>query len=174
MLERDLSMTDHASKSAPFDLAKLQELVAMMDKHGLSEIDLRSGDERWRLRRGPTEVMQMVPSAPYPGVMQMPQMPAAAPAAPAAPAAEPAAKKPDGVPIKSPTVGTFYSAAAPGDEAFVKVGSKITNETVVCIIEAMKVFNQIPAEVNGTITEVLAKNGDPVEFGQPLFLVRLG
>jgi acetyl-CoA carboxylase biotin carboxyl carrier protein len=76
--------------------------------------------------------------------------------------------------IKSPTVGTFYESPSPGEPAFVKIGSVVKAESVVCIIEAMKVFNQIPAEVNGTITAVLAKNGDAVEFGQPLFHVRLG
>ena len=76
--------------------------------------------------------------------------------------------------ITSPTVGTFYSSPTPDDPPFVKIGSKVSSDTIVCIVEAMKVFNQIPAEVSGTITEVLVKNGDPVEFGQPLFRVRPG
>lgn len=80
----------------------------------------------------------------------------------------------DAVFIKSPTVGTYYEAPSPGDPPFVTVGSKISQDSVVCIIEAMKVFNQITADVNGTITEILVKNGDAVEFGQPLFRVRLG
>ena len=78
------------------------------------------------------------------------------------------------VAIKSPTVGTFYEAPSPGDPPFVTVGSKVGQDTVVCIIEAMKVFNQITADVNGIVTELLVKNGDAVEFGQPLFRVRLG
>ena len=165
--------TEATAGGEPFDLDKLRELVAMMDQHGLSEIDLRRGDQRWRLRRGPSDVMQMVPAGYAHAPMQ--SAPPAAVAASSAPAAaEPAKPVADGVPIKSPTVGTFYVAAAPGDEPFVSVGSRVTSETVVCVIEAMKVFNQIAAEVNGTITEVLAKNGDPVEFGQPLFRVRLG
>jgi len=105
-----------------------------------------------------------------PGVS--PQATAPAPvASPAAPAAPAAAELPA---IKSPTVGTFYSSAAPGEAPFVQVGSKVTTDTVICIIEAMKVFNQITSDVTGTIAEVLVKNGDPVEYGQPLFRVRLG
>ncbi len=155
----------------PFDMAKLRELISLMEQHGLTEIDLRQGDQRWQMRRGPTEVMQMVSPPAYSGV-SLP-LPGPIPASPA-PTAPASAKADDGVPIKSPTVGTFYAATGPGDEPFVKVGSRVNPETVVCIIEAMKVFNQIPAEVNGTITEVLAKNGDAIEYGQPLFRVRLG
>lgn len=76
--------------------------------------------------------------------------------------------------IKSPTVGTFYTSPTPDDPPFVSVGSKVTADTVVCIVEAMKVMNQIPAEVNGTITEVLVKDGEAIEFGQPLFRVAQG
>jgi acetyl-CoA carboxylase biotin carboxyl carrier protein len=166
----------------PFNLDKLKELIEVMEKNGLTEIDLRSGTERWQLRRGPREVTQVVPAAPFAGMPMapMPMHPTApvpiaqAPAAPAAASASPEAPVDDGVPIKSPTVGTFYVAAAPGDPPFVSVGSKVKEDTVVCIIEAMKVFNQIPAEVHGTITAVLVKNGEPVEFGQPLFKVKLG
>ena len=100
-----------------------------------------------------------------------PQPAAAAPAAPAAPATP---AKEEGTFIKSPTVGTYYGSPSPGEEPFVKVGSKVSAATTVCIIEAMKVFNQIPAELDGTVTEILAKNGDTVEFGQPLFRVKLG
>lgn len=164
----------------PFNLEKLKELIEVMEKNGITEVDLRSGTERWRLRRGPQEVTQVVPAAPFPAMHMPPSMPvahAAAPVsqpAPAASAAPAAAPVDDGVSIKSPTVGTFYAAASPGDPPFVTVGSKVKEDTVVCIIEAMKVFNQIPAEVHGTITAVLVKNGEPVEFGQPLFKVKLG
>lgn len=162
---------DSTVSGEAFDLEKLRELILLMEQHGLSEIDLRGADRRWKLRRGPSEVLQMVPAAPYtphPGAVPGPVM-APVPAAP--PAAVPDENT---VPIKSPTVGTFYEATAPGDEAFVKVGSRVSPDTVVCIIEAMKVFNQIPSEVNGTITSILVKNGDAVEFGQPLFMVKLG
>lgn len=158
-----------AASGAPFDLERLQQLIELMEKHGLSEVSLRRGPEQWRLKRGVTApVMTAVPAmAPMP----MPQ-PAAQPS-PTAAASLPAAAKDDGLTvIKAPTVGTFYSAQTPEDPAFVKVGDKVTPTTTVCLIEAMKVFNPIPAEVAGTIAEVLVKNGDAVEFGQALFKVR--
>lgn len=156
------------------DLDRLKELIALMDKHGLTEVDLRRGDQRWKLRRGPQEVMQMVPA----GALGSVQPAAPAPVLPAASegAAESSAGPPaDGtIEIKSPTVGTFYAAPSPDDPPFAEVGTHVSSEMIVCVVEAMKVFNQIPAEVSGTITEVLVANGDPVEFGQPLFRVRPG
>jgi len=157
-----MSEADSTGKT-PFDLDRLQQLVEMMEKHGLSEVNLRRGDEQWRLRRGAREVVHAAP----------PQMTfaSAAPVATSAPAAAPA--EPSGlIDIKSPTVGTFYAAPSPGEPAFVTVGSVVTPETIVCLLEAMKVFNQIPSEVSGTITAILVKSGDAIEFGQPLFRVR--
>lgn len=159
---------------APFDLDKLKQLVEMMESHGLTEVHLRRGDEQWRLRRGPREVVHAVPqqysppqfAAPAP-VASAPAPAAAAPAATSAPAPEAGL-----IDIKSPTVGTFYAAPSPGEPPFVSVGSVVTPETIVCLIEAMKVFNQIPAEVSGTITAILVKSGDAIEFGQPLFRVK--
>jgi acetyl-CoA carboxylase biotin carboxyl carrier protein len=162
---------------APFDLDKLKQLVEMMESHGLTEVNLRRGDEQWRLRRGPREVIHAAPAqyapqqfapAPAPVAAHAPA-PAVAPAA-AAPAAT--AEASGLIDIKSPTVGTFYAAPSPGEPPFVSVGSVVTPETIVCLIEAMKVFNQIPAEVSGTITAILVKSGDAVEFGQPLFRVK--
>lgn len=166
---KEIEMTD-SSASAPFDLDKLQQLVEMMEKHGLSEVSLRRGDEQWRLRRGAVApVMTAVPFAPPPPVAA----PAAAPAPPPASAAPAAAPKDDGLlVIKAPTVGTFYAAQTPEDPPFVSVGSKVGPQTTVCLIEAMKVFNPIQAEVGGTIEAILVKNGDAVEYGQPLFKVR--
>jgi acetyl-CoA carboxylase biotin carboxyl carrier protein len=167
----------NADSTGPFDLEKLRELIALMEAHGLTEIDLRRQDQRWKLRRGPAEVTQLIPAGSYPAnpiQMAAPPAPAAAVPAAAAPPAAPPADDKNVVAIKSPTVGTYFEAPAPGDPPFVTVGSRVVHDAVVCIIEAMKVFNQITAEVNGTITEVLVKNGDPVEFGQPLFRVRLG
>ena len=182
-----MTATPPSRPEDPFDLNKLRELVSMMEKHGLNEVDLRSGTERWRLRRGspepsftpvPMGFPSPVPNPGYPmmpfppGMPPMPSPAAAAPAAPATPApAAPAVELPA---IKSPTVGTFYESAAPGEAPFVQVGSKVTTDSVICIIEAMKVFNQITSDLNGTVTEILVKNGDPVEYGQPLFRVRLG
>lgn len=162
-------MSEPVPGDAPFDLDKLKQLVEMMQVHDLTEIHLRRGDEQWRLRRGPREVIQ----APAPVVTTVPQLaaPTVAPVATLAAAAAPAAET-GLIDIKSPTVGTFYAAQSPGDAPFVNVGSVVTPETIVCLIEAMKVFNQIPAEVSGTITAVLVKNGDAIEFGQVLFRVK--
>lgn len=161
-------MTEAASSgNTPFDLDRLQQLVEMMEKHGLSEVNLRRGDEQWRLRRGAREVVHATPPP-----MSYP-MPIAQLAAHAAPASAAAPAEPSGlIDIKSPTVGTFYASPTPGEPAFVTVGSVVTPETIVCLLEAMKVFNQIPAEVSGTITAILVKSGDAIEFGQPLFRVR--
>lgn len=168
---------DVSAKNDPFDLDRVKALMELMEKHGLTEINLRRGDEQWRLRRGPQEVLSMMPAG-------YPQMPAFQgnpypPAAPQQPAATPSAppgegKKPEAsnlLVIKSPTVGTFYSSPTPDDPPFVSVGTRVQADTVVCLVEAMKVFNQIPAEVSGTIAEILVQNGDSVEFGQPLFRV---
>ena len=161
-----MSEADSTGKT-PFDLDRLQQLVEMMEKHGLSEVNLRRGDEQWRLRRGAREVVHAAP----PQMTFAAPAPTAAPVATSAPAAAPA--EPSGlIDIKSPTVGTFYAAPSPGEPAFVTVGSVVTPETIVCLLEAMKVFNQIPSEVSGTITAILVKSGDAIEFGQPLFRVR--
>lgn len=161
-------MANEANES--FDLDKLQQLVEMMEKHDLREVKLSKGGQKWILRRGPQEVVQV------PAAMNM-MPPAGMPAAPApAPAPQEPAEAPAAdaglIEIVSPTVGTFYCAPQPGDPPFVKVGDVVRPDTVVCIVEAMKVFNQIPAEVSGTITKVLVNDGDPVEFGQALFLVK--
>jgi len=154
-----------AASGAPFDLEKLQQLIELMEKHGLSEVSLCRGEEKWRLRRG--SVVPTLVSAPA----MMAPAPVAPPVSP--PVATPAAPADDGLLlIRSPTVGTFYSAQAPEDPPFVSVGSKISAQTTVCLIEAMKVFNPIAAELSGTVEAILVKNGDPVEFGQPLFKVR--
>ena len=166
-------MADKSPSAGAFDLDRVRELIEMMEAHGVTEVNLRKADERWVLRRGPAEVINMMapggyaPPAPsYAPAPQAPHAPAPQAAAPAAPAAV------EGPVIKSPTVGTFYSSPTPGEPPFVKVGSTVKPDTVVCIIEAMKVFNQIPAEISGTITEILVNNGDAVEYGQPLFRVK--
>ena len=160
-------MSDEVSANGgPFDLGRLKELVEIMKSHDLTEVTLERGDEKWCLRRGSQETVNFAPGASYmatpPAIASVPQE---------AEAAE--KQEPDkGIEIKSPTVGTFYSAPTPDDPSFVNIGTAIQPDTIVCIVEAMKVFNQIPAEVSGTIAEVLVKNGDSVEFGQPLFRVR--
>ena len=146
-----------------FDVRRIRRLVELMKEHDLSEIDLREGATRIQLRRGSEPIMTAVPVRPA--------GPAAAPAAPAASteAAPPKVDEAHVATIKSPIVGTFYSAPNPDSPPFVKVGDHVGPETTVCIVEAMKVFNQIPAEVSGKIMSVLVENGQPVEFGQPLF-----
>jgi acetyl-CoA carboxylase biotin carboxyl carrier protein len=154
------------ASDTPFDFDRLLALVELMEKHGLTEISLQRGSEKWRLRRAP-EMTAPIVTASLPAAAQV--LPAPAPPAPAA------GPRNDGnLTINSPTVGTYYSSPTPDDPPFVNIGSAVTPETVVCIVEAMKVFNQIPAEVSGTIIEVLVKNGDSVEFGQPLYRVRPG
>ena len=164
-------MSDDAQVSRePFDLNKLKELIELMEKHGLSEVQLRNGPEQWKLRRGGYETV-MVQQAPAPvGVPQFAPQPAAPAYAPAP--AQAVAADSSTLTIKSPIVGTFYSAPTPEDTAFVQAGSTIQPGTPVCIIEAMKVFNQVESEVSGVIEAVLVKSGDPVESGQPLFRVR--
>lgn len=154
---------------APFDLDRLKQLVEMMESHDLTEVHLRRGDEQWRLRRGPREVVHAVPQQ-YATQAPAPVPAHAAPAAASGPA--PTAEASGLIDIKSPTVGTYYASPSPGEPPFITVGSAVTAETIVCLIEAMKVFNQIPAEVNGTIAAILVNSGDAVEFGQPLFRVK--
>jgi acetyl-CoA carboxylase biotin carboxyl carrier protein len=146
-----------------FDVKRIRRLVALMNEHDLSEVDLRQGEQRIKIRKGHEPVYATGPA------------PAAAPvaaAAPAAPAAAPVkAEDPNLAVVKSPMVGTFYASSSPDAAAFVKVGDHVGTSTTVCIIEAMKVFNEIPAEVSGQIVAILVENGEPVEFGQPLFKV---
>jgi acetyl-CoA carboxylase biotin carboxyl carrier protein len=145
-----------------FDVRKIRRLVELMNEHDLTEIDLRDADVRIRLRKGHETFVTTMPSvAP----------PVSAPAAVQAPPPS-AAKTGDEeyvVYIKSVMVGTFFSSPSPDAPPFVKVGDHIGPDTTVCIIEAMKVFNEIPAGVSGQVMAVLVQNGDPVEYGQPLF-----
>ena len=146
------------------DLKKLEKLIGLMVDNDLTEIDLDDGTEKVQLKRGnanaPVQVVAP-PTAPA-------HAPAAAPG-PAAPSAAAAvAPAASGPTIDSPMVGTFYSASNPDSPAFVKPGDSVTADTVVCIVEAMKVFNEIKAEKAGKVKSVLVSNGDAVEFGQPL------
>lgn len=152
------------------DIEQVRQLVELMKEHELTELLVRDGDKRVILRRGPAGQVLVNP----PAVVQAPVPVAPAPQA-AAPVEPPAAPAEDAnlVPIRSPMVGTFYAAPDPQSKPFVGPGSEIGADSVVCIIEAMKVFNEIKAEVAGTIEKVLVQNAQPVEFGQPLFMVRV-
>lgn len=167
----------HASEShgpRPFDVATIEHLIGLMGRHELTVVDLREGNQRILLQRGPKTIaapaLPMAVAAPA----AMPAIPQATPAAAASPTAAPAAAGKKLLEIKSPTPGTFYASPNPDSPPFVKAGSKVTPDTVVCIIEAMKVFNDIPAEVSGTIVSVHVQNQQAVEYGQVLFKVDPG
>ena len=154
-----------------FDVRRVRRLVELMQEFELAEIDLRQAEQRIRLRKDQEPVVVQGGYAPAPMAAAPAPAPAAtAPAAPAAAAlAAPAAET--GHFIVSPMVGTFYVSSSPDSPAFVKVGDQVGPETVVCIVEAMKVFNELPAECSGKIAAVLVENGAAVEYGQKLFRV---
>ena len=141
-----------------FDVDRLRTIIELMEEKDLSEVDLQQGNEKIKLNRG--SVAPVMATAPQPAV--------SAAAVPSAPAAD---KHAGTVTINSRMVGTFYTKATPESEPFVKVGQRVTEETIVCIVEAMKVFNEIPAECSGTIVEVLVSDQQPVDFGKPMFRV---
>ena len=148
------------------EINEIKKVVKLMKENDLSEFALEEENFKLQLKRGPESVTQVI-SAP-----QMVAAPAAVPvAAPAAPAAD-APSADDGlIEITSPMVGTFYRSPSPDTDSFAEVGQEIGEESVVCIIEAMKVMNEIKAEVKGTVKKILVDNATPVQFGQPLFLV---
>jgi acetyl-CoA carboxylase biotin carboxyl carrier protein len=164
--------TENTPRTAGFtDTARVKGLIALMADNGLTEIELVEANSRILLRRGGVGTPAGVPVATPVHYAAPVAAPAATPAAPAAPAA---AAQPEEklLTIKSPMVGTYYAAPSPDAAPYVSIGSAVDDKTVVCIIEAMKVFNPIPAEVSGTIAKVLVTNGQVVEYGQPLFLVK--
>ena len=151
-----------------FDVRKVRRFIQLMNEHDLSEIDLRQGEQRIRLRRGPEVVTVAGATPPMPSsALTHGNSPAGAVQAGGASTVADAKY----MAVRSPMVGTFYAAASPDSPPFVKVGDQVGPETTVCIIEAMKVFNEIPAECSGKIAAVLATNGESVEYGQSLFRV---
>lgn len=153
----------------PFDVAIVRELVELMDKFDLGEVDLNDGDQRIRLRKN--RLLAAAPALVAPAAAPAPIAPAPAPAAGSPQAAAPAAPGKKLTEIKSELVGTFYAKPAPDKDDYVKVGSRVSPDTVVCKVEAMKIFNDITAKCTGTIAEVCVKNGEFVEFDQVLFRV---
>lgn len=156
-------------------IEEIKTIVKLMSENDLTEFKIEAEDMHLCIKRGGqnanpiiAQTLSPVVAAPAaaPAAAPVAAAPAAAPAAPAAPVAAPA-----GETIDSPIVGTFYRSSAPGVDAFVKIGSKVEPDTTVCIIEAMKVMNEIKAEKSGVIKEILAENGQPVEYGQPLFVI---
>ena len=145
------------------DVKKIKELIKLMEENDLSELDLQSEGESVRLKRG--------------ALSQAPMVFQPSPAGPLASDASNSADTPapdSGATITSPMVGTFYAAPSPDADPFINVGDRIDADTVVCVIEAMKVFNEIKAEVSGVVEQILVENGGPVEFGQSLFVVKEG
>jgi acetyl-CoA carboxylase biotin carboxyl carrier protein len=160
-------LADDASKHpGPFDVRMIGQLVALMKKHDLSEIDLRQGEQRICLRRGGFAA----PPVALPTVEEKPA-PASLPPPKAAQTPPPSAPSPQLIEIKSPTVGTFYAQEKPSAPPYVTVGSRVTPTTVVCQIEAMKIFNEITADCSGVIVEVCVANKEFVEYGTVLFRV---
>jgi len=147
------------------DIRKIKKLIELLEESGIAEIEIKEGEESVRISRMPVgTVAQFAPQAPAAVA------PAAAVPVPVAEAAAPKPKSNEHV-ITAPMVGTFYASPSPGAKAFVEIGDEIKVGQVLCIIEAMKMMNQIEADKSGRIASIMARNGDPVEFGQPLFVV---
>lgn len=148
------------------DLKDIKAIVDLMKKNALTEFELEHQDFKIKLKRAPGPVASAADEVPVYAV---------APQASALPAVNPTANAPAPEPmleIKSPMIGTVYRAPSPESPEFVQIGTEVTPETVVCVIEAMKVMNEVKAEVKGVVTQILVENAKPVEFGQPLFKIR--
>ncbi|MEC8827098.1 MAG: acetyl-CoA carboxylase biotin carboxyl carrier protein [Verrucomicrobiota bacterium] len=156
------------------DFKDIKKIVELMDEHGLSQFKLEQDETKLELKKGGdadvSAISQLMAAAPAPIVAAPAATPAALPVA--APAADSGGLPAGTEEITSPMVGTFYAASAPDADAFVKVGDKVSAETTVCIVEAMKVMNEIQAEISGEILEILVENGTAVQFGEPLFRVK--
>ena len=149
------------------DLRKLKTLIELVETSGIAELEIQEGEERVRITRAHGAGVNGVPIAAAPQVVTIPAAGAPAPAAPAD-APPPVA---EGHVVKSPMVGTFYRSATPGSKPFVEVGDSVTEGQALCIIEAMKLMNEIEADKTGVVKAILTENGQPVEFGQPLFVI---
>jgi acetyl-CoA carboxylase biotin carboxyl carrier protein len=153
------------------DLRKLKSLIDLVQQSGIAELEITEGEEKVRICRTSPAAPQVAPTQVY---TVAPGAPAPAPAAPvpaAGPAAEQEAREPEGHVIRSPMVGTFYRASAPGAKAFVQVGDTVKSGDTLCIIEAMKLLNEIESDRDGTVKAILVENGQPVEYGEPLIIL---
>ncbi len=148
------------------DIRKIKKLIDLLDQTGVAEIEITEGDDSVRITRAVATAAAVAPAP----IMAAPAAPVAAPAAPA-PAAAPAEPELSGKIVKSPMVGTFYRASSPGGTPFVEVGQNVREGQTVCIIEAMKILNQIESDFSGKVLQVLVDDGEPVEFDQPLFVI---
>ncbi|XDF36239.1 acetyl-CoA carboxylase biotin carboxyl carrier protein [Paracidovorax avenae] len=150
------------------DLRKLKTLIDLVSESNVSELEITEAEGKVRIVKSGGAVVQQFVAAPAPAPVAAPAPAAAAPA----PVAElPAPSVPAGHIVKSPMVGTFYRASSPGAKAFVEVGSQVKEGDTICIIEAMKILNEIEADKSGTVTRILGENGQAVEYGQPLFVI---
>ena len=153
------------------DLRKIKKLIDLLEESNLAELEIKEGEETVRLSRIPKGMVTTMPAAaPAPHPVRAEPAPQAALAPPAS-APAPEKSMPDGHVVTAPMVGTFYAAPTPGAKSFVEIGDEVKVGQVLCIIEAMKMMNQIEADKAGRVTSIMAKNGDPVEFGQPLFVI---
>ena len=150
------------------DLRKLKTLIDLVQQSGIAELEITEGEEKVRISRAMPGMAPMQPQPAYYVPQPMPGAPEAAPSAPVPPAAPP---EPEGHVIKSPMVGTFYRASAPGAKPFVDIGQAVKTGETICIIEAMKLLNEIEADFDGVVKEILVENGEPVEYGQPLIML---
>ena len=150
------------------DLRKLKTLIELVEASNIAELEISEGEERVRITRSVAMGQQMFAAAPQPQMM-MAAAPVVAVAAAPAEAAKPAAV--EGHIVKSPMVGTFYRSASPGAKAFVDVGQSVNSGDTLCIIEAMKLLNEIESDFTGVVKAILVENGQPVEYGQPLFVI---
>jgi acetyl-CoA carboxylase biotin carboxyl carrier protein len=151
------------------DLRKIKKLIDLLEESNLAELEIKEGEEVVRLSRVPTGGMTVAAAPVAMQAAPVAAAPVAAPAAAEAPSATPGL--PEGHLVKAPMVGTFYASATPGAAAFVKVGQQVKAGETLGIIEAMKMFNQIEADVAGTVQAILVENGQPVEFDQPMFVI---
>jgi acetyl-CoA carboxylase biotin carboxyl carrier protein len=151
------------------DLRKLKKLIDLVQESGIAELEITEGEEKVKIVKGGEAVITPLAPAPTPASQQTPAAPAAPAAAVPAPAAEEVVA--EGHVLKAPMVGTFYRAASPEAKVFVEVGQSVKAGETVCIIEAMKLMNEIEADATGVVKAILVENGQPVEFGQPLFII---
>jgi len=154
------------------DLRKLKTLIDLVAESDIAELEVTEGESKVRIVKSSAMPQNQVVMMPAHGIsQQFAPAPMAAAGAPAAAPAVPAAAEPTGHVVKSPMVGTFYRSSSPGAAAFVEVGQTVKEGDTLCIIEAMKLLNEIDADKSGTITQILVENGQPVEYGQPLFVI---
>lgn len=152
------------------DLRKLKTLIDLVAESDIAELEVTEGDSKVRIVKSSGAPHSQVVMMPQQSMPQAMSAPAAAPQAPVAPVAA-APSEPEGHIVKSPMVGTFYRSSAPGKPPFVEIGSTVKEGDTLCIIEAMKLLNEIDADASGVIKQILVENGQPVEFGQPLFVI---